>query len=132
VSKKGESVSFRNASNGRIEPFWSSIHAFSSKHIHITLADFMDQAPWRGTKTHSPLCIIKKRVNYRLTPTHHVPGGFTFASPRNSGAPDYDDPSEQEITRYRNAQGWVKRGDRHSPPLVFRTFPLLYKNNPDF
>jgi hypothetical protein len=50
VSKKGEVVSSRNASNGHIEPFRSSIHAFSSRRIHITLADFMDQAPQAGHK----------------------------------------------------------------------------------
>ena len=47
VSEKGESFSFHNASNGRIEDFWSPILAFLSK--HTTWADFMDRAPWWGT-----------------------------------------------------------------------------------
>jgi hypothetical protein len=47
VSEKGEAFSFHNASNGRIEDFWSPILAFLSK--HTTWADFMDRAPWWGT-----------------------------------------------------------------------------------
>ena len=58
VSEKGESC-FHNASNGRIEAFWSSIHGFSSKHIHITWADFMDRAPW-GTQKYTVRCVLLK------------------------------------------------------------------------
>jgi hypothetical protein len=39
----GERKGGVSASNGSIEAFWSSVHAFSSKRIHITRA--MDRAP---------------------------------------------------------------------------------------
>ena len=62
--RKGEVVLLPQCLQRAHRSFWSSIHAFSYKRIYITWADFMDRAPRRGTKTHSPLCIIffKKQI----------------------------------------------------------------------